>query len=97
MNWRDYLVLLWGVIAICIAVFLLTLFLVGPGRAEEGDMPCAAYCTAFVLKLDGQEIYNGPRDMTAAECGEFWDEIEYQTPPFTKLVCEEVFVERQDL
>ena len=58
---------------------------------------CNPHCTgsAWELRLDGETVVTG--DMTQEECGELYQEIEPQTPPFSLLQCVETGIERQDM
>jgi hypothetical protein len=94
MNWRDLLVLIWGVLAICASVFFITLYLTWPALSEECTYNCND--TTFVLQFQGHDVSIG-RDMSLDECEELLAEIDPQTPGFTELECVEVDVLRQKI
>ena len=60
--------------------------------AEECGTGCTG--TAWRLELNGEAVEAGIN--SEAECRDLADEIEYQTPPFSRLTCVEYPIARQD-
>jgi hypothetical protein len=72
------------------------LYLVTSAFAQEN---CMADCTGtgWTLYLNDQALTCPEGAMTEEECEQAWRDVEPQTPPFSRLVCVETDVKREEI